>query len=302
MVIIRRTRQRASGGPVRRRRGTPFRTFAEDVFRRHARRWKPGTLAVNRSYLRNQIMPWFRELPVADVTRGDVQRWFDSLHETPAAANRSIPILSIILRQAEIYGHRPADSNPCGGLRRYREEGRERFLTLDEVGRLGAALAAREAAAPLTVAAVRLLALTGCRQGEVRTLLWPDYREQRLFLRDSKTGPRTVWLSSAARRVLDGLPRTSRWIFPAASGEAPLTTDALYSCWRALRRAADLPDVRLHDLRHTYASFALRRGETVLTTGRLLGHRDPATTLKYAHCADQVARAAVETVSAVLDG
>ena len=176
MVIIRRTRQRASGGPVRRRRGTPFRTFAEDVFRRHARRWKPGTLAVNRSYLRNQIMPWFCELPVADVTRGDVQRWFDSLHETPAAANRSNPILSVILRQAEIYGHRPADSNPCGGLRRYREEGRERFLTLDEVGRLGAALAAREAAAPLTVAAVRLLALTGCRQGEVRTLLWPDSR------------------------------------------------------------------------------------------------------------------------------
>ena len=301
MAIIRRTRRQASGGSVR-RRGIRFEAVAEEVFARYSRRWKPGTLAVNRSYLRNQIMPWFRELPIEDVTRGDVQRWFDSLSATPAAANRSLPILSVILRQAEIYGHRPADSNPCAGLRRYRERGRERFLTFAEVGRLGAALAAREAAAPVTVAAVRLLVLTGCRQGEVRNLLWPDYRERRLFLRDGKTGPRTVWLSSAARRVLDGLPRTSRWIFPAASGDAPLTTDALYGCWRALRRAADLPDVRLHDLRHTYASFALRRGETVLTTGRLLGHRDPATTLKYAHCADAVVREAVEALGAVLGG
>ena len=302
MAIIRRTRRQASGESVRPRRGTRFGTVAEEVFERYSRRWKPGTLAVNRSYLRNQIMPWFRELPIADVTRGDVQRWFDALSATPAAANRSLPILSVILRQAEIYGHRPENSNPCGGLRRYREQGRERFLTLAEVGRLGAALAAREAAAPLTVAAVRLLVLTGCRQGEVRNLLWPDYRERRLFLRDSKTGPRTVWLSSAARRVLDALPRTSRWVFPAASGEAPLTTDTLYGCWRALRRAADLPDVRLHDLRHTYASFALRRGETVLTTGRLLGHRDPATTLKYAHCADAMAREAVDTLGTVLGG
>ena len=128
---------------------------------------------MNRSYLRNQIMPWFRELPIADVTRGDVQRWFDALSATPAAANRSLPILSVILRQAEIYGHRPENSNPCGGLRRYREQGRERFLTLAEVGRLGAALAAREAATPLTVAAVRLLVLTGCRQGRSGTCSGP---------------------------------------------------------------------------------------------------------------------------------
>ena len=281
---------------------TRFETVAEEVFRRYGRNWKPRTVAVNRVYLRNQILPWFRERPIAEITRREVQRWFAALHATPAAANRSLPILSVILRQAEIYGFRPEDSNPCTGLRRYRRRGRERFLTIDETRRLGAALAAQEAATRLPAAAVRLLLLTGCRQSEIRTLHWQDYREGHLFLRDSKTGPRTVWLSSAVRPVLDRLPRTGRWVFPASKGTGPMSTETLYGCWRTLRAAAGLPEVRLHDLRHSYASFALRQGETVLTIGRLLGHRDPATTLKYTHFADTMVREAVEAVGAALEG
>ena len=281
---------------------TRFEAVADAVFRGYGRHWKPRTLAVNRAYLRNQILPWFRERPVADVTRGEVRRWFASLHATPAAANRSLPVLSVILRQAELHGHRPEGSNPCTGLRRFRQPGRERFLTADEIRRLGAELAARETAALLPAAAIRLLLLTGCRQSEVRTLRWRDYRAGHLFLPDSKTGPRTVWLSSAGRRVLDRLPRTSRWVFPAPGGADPLSTETLYGCWRPLRAAAGLPGLRLHDLRHTYASFALGRGETVLTIGRLLGHRDPATTLRYTHFADAAARAAVEDVGAALAG
>ena len=289
------TRSRTAAGHA------PFETVAEEVFRRYGRAWKPRTAKVNRSYLRNQILPWFRGRPIGDITRGEVQRWFAALHATPAAANRSLPILSVILRQAEIYGHREDDSNPCAGLRRYPERGRERFLTDDDIRRLGARLAAHEAAAPLAVSVVRLLLLTGCRQSEIRTLRWSDYREGHLFLRDSKTGPRTVWLSSAARSVLDGLPRTAEWTFPAPTGGGPMPTETLYRCWRVVRAAADLPDVRLHDLRHSYASFALRRGETVMTIGRLLGHRDPATTLRYTHLADPMVRAAAEAVGAALD-
>ena len=279
-----------------------FETVAEEVFRRYGRNWKPRTVAVNRSYLRNQIMPWFRGRPIADITRREVQCWFADLHATPAAANRSLPILSSILRQAEIYGHRPENSNPCAGLRRYRRRGRERFLTASETRRLGAALAAQEPVTPLPAAVVRLLLLTGCRQGEIRTLQWQDYREGHLFLRDSKTGPRTVWLSSVAHLVLDRLPRTGRWLFPASKGTGPMRTETLYGCWRTVRTAAGLPDVRLHDLRHSYASFALRQGESVSTIGRLLGHRDPATTLKYTHFADAMVRDAVEAVGAVLEG
>ena len=280
---------------------TRFETVAEEVFRRYGRTWKPRTLAVNRAYLRNQIMPWFRECSIADVTRRDVQRWFASLHATPAAADRSLPILSVILREAEIYGYRPEDSNPCTGVRRYRRRGRERFLTLDETRRLGEALAMQEKAASRPATVVRLLLLTGCRQSEIRTLRWQDYREGHLFLSDGKTGPRTVWLSSAARSALDRLPRAGRWIFPASKGAGPMSTETLYRCWRPLRAAAGVPDVRLHDLRHSYASFALRQGETILTIGRLLGHRDPATTLKYTHFADAMVREAVEAVGTALE-
>ncbi len=278
-----------------------FETIADEVFHRYQRHWKPRTLAVNRVYLRNQILPWFRGRAIADITTGDVEQWFATLYATPAAANRSLPILSVILRQAEIYGHRPEGSNPCRGLRRYRARERERFLTVNEIHRLGTALSLQDGVAPLPSAVVRLLLLTGCRHSEIRTLCWPDYREGHLFLRDSKTGPRTVWLSSAARLVLDRLPRTSGCIFPSSTGAGHISAEILYVFWRSLRMVADLPDVRLHDLRHTYASLALRQGETLLTIGRLLGHSDPSTTLRYAHFADQMAREAVETVGAALE-
>ena len=281
---------------------TRFADVAEEVFTRYGRTWKPGTIAVNRSYLRSQIMPWFRDRAIAEITHSDVQRWLARLHATPAAANRSLPILSVVMRQAEVYGYRPENSNPCTGVRRYRSRLRERFLTAHEARHLGAALCAREAVAPVPALAVRLLLLTGCRQSEVRGLRWSDYRAGHLFLRDSKTGPRTVWLSSPARALLDRLPRTARWAFPASDGAGPLAAGTLDRFWRNLREEAGLPDLRLHDLRHSFASFALRQGESVLTIGRLLGHRDPTTTLRYTHVADAQARDAVEAVGASLAG
>lgn len=286
--------------PSSQRQQHRFETVAEEVFRRYGRRWKPGTVTVNRCYLRNQILPWFRDRPIADITRGEVRRWFASQHRTPAAADRALPVLSVILGQAEIYGYRTEGTNPCLGIRRYRRPGRERFLTAAEIRRLATALGRCEEDLPLVTAVVRLLLLTGCRQSEIRTLRWVDYREGHLFLRDAKTGPRTIWLSSPARHILDSLSGNGAWAFPAAHGEGPMPAETLSRGWRALRLRADLPGVRLHDLRHTYASLAVRRGETVLTVGRLLGHRDPATTLKYVHFADRAAHQAAEAVSAVL--
>ena len=277
-----------------------FEAIATEVFQRYGRRWKPRTARVNHSYLRNQILPWFARRPIGAISSGEVRRWFASLHHTPAAANRSLPVLSVVLREAELQGHRPEGSNPCSGIRRYRQRGRERFLTPEELRHLGAALEKREPEASLPAAAVRLLLITGCRQGEVRALRWRDYREGHLFLRDSKTGPRTVWLSSAARELLDGLPRRSKWVFPTAGGDRPMSSDTLYGFWRSLRAVSGLQDVRLHDLRHTYASLALRQGETVLTIGRLLGHRDPATTLRYTHFAPAAMRDAVEAVGSLV--
>ena len=200
---------------------TPFETVADEVFRRYARNWKPSTLRVNRGYYRKQILPWFEGCQIADITAHDVQRWFASLHEVPVAADRSAPILSVIMRQAEVYGYRPEGSNPCVGIKRYRRQGRERFLSAAETRRLGEVLTRREAEQPQVVAIIRLLLLTGCRKSEIVTLKWSFYREGKLFLPDSKTGPRTVWLSSAARAILDSVPRGSEWVFSSPLSGTP---------------------------------------------------------------------------------
>ncbi len=277
-----------------------FRSLADSVIRQQSRLWKPGTLTVNHCYMRNQIMPFFASRPVADISRGEVRRWFAALSATPAAANRSLPVLSAIFREAERLGIRSENNNPCAGLRRYRTPGRSRFLTEEEIHHLGVALAENQSSIPIPVSLIRLLVLTGCRQGEMRHLRWEDYREGNLYLRDSKTGPRTVWLCDASRQVLNSLDKTSAWIFPAKRGDRPMSTETLYRHWRGIRKAAGLTDVRLHDLRHTYASFALSQGETVLTIGRLLGHRDPATTLRYLHFEDALAMSAVQAVACAI--
>ncbi len=279
---------------------TVFEAVAEATFGRYERLWKPGTLYINRCYLRNQLLPHFAGRPVAGIDRQEVQNWFARLHATPVAADRSMPVLSVIMREAERMGLRPEGSNPCRGIRRYRRKGRERFLSDDEIRRLSARLTAHEARWPGQAALIRLLLLTGCRKSEILTLRWSDYRDGHLFLRDGKTGPRTVWLSGPARAVLDGLERKGRWVFPASQGDRPRSINWLERFWKRVRAEAELEDAHLHDLRHTVASLALRQGETVLAIGRLLGHNRPETTLKYIHLADAMVRDAAETVGAAL--
>ena len=281
---------------------TRFEVVAEEVFRRYARHWKPSTLKVNKWYLSNQILPWFRGRQIADITPKDVQKWFMSLQATPVAADRSAPVLSVIMSQAEVYGHRPAGTNPCKGIRRYRRKGRERFLSEAELRRLGDVLSQRATDRQRPTAIIHLLLLTGCRASEVRTLQWRDFRDGQLHLRDSKTGPRIVWLSTPSRDVLAGLPRTSRWVFPSPRTDDPVTKSAVEKFWFRVRSDAGLKDVRLHDIRHTYASLAITAGETVPVVGRLLGHNDSETTLKYVHLAESTARDAADMMGTFLTG
>ena len=277
-----------------------FEVVAEEVFDRYGRHWKPGTVKVNRNYLRSTILPRFRGRNIADITKQDVQGWFASLRATPVAADRSAPILSVIMRQAELYGYRPEGSNPCTGIRRYRRKGRERFLSGQELHRLAQVLDSHEARHPRNTAFVRLLLLTGCRKSEIGTLQWSDYREGRLFLRDGKTGPRTVWLSSPARAVLDGFPRRGKWVFPSPQRQGPVSMTIFETFWRRVREEAGIGDVRLHDCRHSYASIAIMQGESVTTTARLLGHNDAQTTLKYAHLSDRSVREAADALAGIL--
>ena len=273
-----------------------FETVAHEVLVHYKRLWKPGTLRVNRSYLHRQILPYFAGRMISAITRQDVAAWFRSLHATPAAANRSAPILSVIMQKAESWGYRPENSNPCTGIRRYRETRRERFLLPEEYRGLAAVLARHQSKCPLHTAAVQMLLLTGCRKSEIIMLRWTDYREGKLFLPDSKTGPRTVWLAQAARNVLDSLPRKNMWVFSATKPKR----FHLDEFWRQIRAEAGLNDVRLHDLRHSYASVALQNGETILTIGKLLGHGRASTTLRYTHLSDGAVREAVDVVAPVL--
>ena len=306
-INLAQARRRAQVMLAATRNGTPasseetlFETVAGEVFRRYGRTWKPGTLKVNRYYLRNQILPWFKGRQIAEITRGDVQQWFASLHATPVAADRSAPVLSVIMARAEDYGYRPEGSNPCRGIRRYRRQGRERFCSADEVRQIGRTLQDHEARCPKHVAIIRLLLLTGCRRQEIVSLRWMEYREGHLHLTDSKTGSRMVWLSSPARAILNRLPRQSPWVFPSSRTESHIIGGAVIRFWDSIRAEAGLEDVRLHDLRHTYASLAVMQGENVLTVGRLLGHNDPTTTLKYTHLSDAMVAEAAKAVGAVL--
>ena len=287
---------RGDAGASAPRQDTLFEAVAEAVFQRHARVWKASTLTVNRRYLRRQLLPWFAGRQIADIDRRDVRRWFTSLSATPVAANRAAPVLSVIFREAELLGYRPEGSNPCRSLKRYRRKGCERHLTDEEIRRLGAALAAHEARYPLPVAALRLLLVTGCRKNEIHTLRWTDYREGHLFLRDSKTGPRTVWLSRAAREILEGLERTGPWIFPGRGGKQPPPRMSLDRFWWRIRDDVNLSDVRLHDFRHNLASHAVMNGVPVPVVSRLLGHSNVRMTLRYAHLAGKDIEAAAERI------
>ena len=301
---------------------TPFEAVAEEVFTRYARLWKPGTVEVNRIYLRRQILPFFAGRPIGGIARRDVQAWFRSLHATPAAANRSAPILSVIMQQAEAWGYRPENSNPCKNIRRYRQRRSERFLSYsaticvraksqvnrraalspEEYRRLADVLERHEADRPLHVAAVRLLLLTGCRKSEILTLQWRLYREGNLHLPDSKTGPRTVPLSPPAVRVLAELPRPPGciWVIPGQKPGTHLTN--LDGPWWIVRERAELEEVRIHDCRHSFASRALALGESLPVIAKLLGHSQIQTTARYAHLARDSVKASAARVAASIAG
>ncbi|MYF69992.1 MAG: site-specific integrase [Proteobacteria bacterium] len=169
-------------------------------------------------------------------------------------------------------------------------EKHERFLTREELHRLGEALRvapAERLASVHAAAAIRLLVLTGCRRNEILCLRWDDlnFDAGEMRLPDSKTGARTVPMASAAADVLKGLPRTpdSPWVFPGKKKGTRLVN--LNDSWDRVRRRAGLDGVRLHDLRHTFASRALALGEGLPMIGDLLGHRTVNTTARYAHLA-----------------
>ena len=185
--------------------GHSMTAFAEEFLDQQARHWKPRTQETNARIVRKHILPAFGDLTVDAITVEQVRDWFASMSVRPGIANRAIPVLSMMMRMAELWGYRAHNSNPCKNTRRYRMKPMERFLTPEEMARLNAVLTRDEFWCPNVVAIVRLLMLTGCRFGEIASLEWDWIKGTRIHLPDSKSGPRTVWLSSAARAVIDAI-------------------------------------------------------------------------------------------------
>ena len=276
--------------------GPLFADFVIEFMRRQGRRWKLSTRNSNRHLIDRYLVPFFGTMPVAEIARADVQRWFDSMSATPGTANRALPVLSVMMRQAELWDFRPQGSNPCRNMRRYKTTPRERFLSVDELKRLGFVL--DHAEDQQAAAAIRLLLFTGARSSEITGLRWDWIRGTRAVLPDSKTGPKAIQLPPPARAVLNALPRRGRFVFPNRRGDGPMTDLGLR--WQKLRDHAGLDGVRIHDCRHTFASHAVMSGLDLYTVGRLLGHADVASTERYAHLADEHVRAAAGRISGIV--
>ena len=278
--------------------GHPMDAFAEEFLERYARHWKASTLADSAYIVRKRILPAFGHLTVDAITVEHVRDWFASMAATPGSANRAMPTLSVMMRMAEVWGYRRHNTNPCKNTRRYRTKPKERFLTADEMARLNAVLTRDEFYCPHVVAIIRLLMLTGCRLGEVRSLEWDWIKGKRIFLPDAKSGPRTVWLSSAARAVIDAIPRYSvdcPFLFPARPPTRHV--QGVEYQWHRIRNEAGLPGLRLHDLRHSWASVAAMNGVGMVTIAKLLGHALVETTERYVHLSDQSVADAANRVS-----
>ena len=281
--------------------GHPMTAFAQEFLDRQAHRWKPRTRMTNERILRKDILPAFGDTTVDAITVEQVKDWFASMSERPGIANRSMPVLSVMMRMAERGGYRTHNTNPCKNTRRYVMKPMERFLTAEEMARLNAVLTRDEFWCPNVVAIVRLLMLTGCRVGEILSLEWSWIKGKRIYLPDAKCGPRTVWLSSAARAVIDAIPRYSEdcpYLFPSRPPTRPI--DNIGFQWNRIRNEAGLPGVRLHDLRHTWASVAAMNGVDMVTIAKLLGHALVETTERYVHLSDQSVTEAADRVSARL--
>ncbi len=199
----------------------------------------------------------------------------------------------------EDQGHRPEGTNPCRKIQRYAETKRERFLQPAELARLGAALdhaATSHLASEHALAALRLLILTGARLSEILTLEWSfvDIDRKALFLPDSKTGKKPIALSEAAIEVLTALPRYATNPYVIVGHRHGMHLVNLQKPWQSVRTLAKLDGLRIHDLRHTFASVAVASGGSLPEIGALLGHSQPQTTQRYAHLGNDPVRAITE--------
>ena len=263
---------------------------------------KPSTAEEYRRSVKLFINPRIGRYRAPDIQRSDIAALHHDMRDTPYQANRTLGVLSKMFNLAELWDLRPDGSNPCRHVKRFREEKRERFLSDVEYQRLGAALKEIEVDGTETASAtvaVRLLMLTGCRLSEIQKLRWEhvDLGANELRLPDTKTGAKVVYLGDPAIAVLERIDRRdgNPWVIAGRKPGSHLTD--LQHPWRRIRARAGLDDVRIHDLRHSFASGGLLVGEGLPMIGKLLGHTQVQTTARYAHLANDPVKSAANRIA-----
>jgi integrase len=243
------------------------------------------------------VKPELGRLKLDEVRSSDIERLHLKFRATPYQANRLVAVLSKMFN----WSGRRGERNPCIGIQRFAEEKRRRYLSSAELARLGAALARAEEerlTSPYVIAAVRLLVFTGARLTEILTLRWDYVDLERGFLNlpDSKTGAKTIYLNTAARRLLATLPRLegNPFVVPGERHGRHLVN--LEKPWRRLREMAQISDLRLHDLRHSFASIGAGAGLGLPVIGALLGHAQTTTTARYSHLASDPLQQAADLI------
>ena len=298
------TDARAGKNPVGRNADAPTmialgKRFLKEYVATHC---KPSTAEEYRRSVKLFIDPRIGRYRVPDIQRSDIAALHHDMRDTPYQANRTLGVLSKMFNLAELWDLRPDGSNPCRHVKRFREEKRERFLSDIEYQRLGAALKEIEVDGTETasaIAAVRLLMLTGCRLSEIQKLRWQhvDLGAGELRLPDTKTGAKVVYLGDPPIAVLERIDRRdgNPWVIAGRKPGSHLTD--LQHPWRRIRARADLDDVRIHDLRHSFASGGLLVGEGLPMIGKLLGHTQVQTTARYAHLASDPVKSAANRIA-----
>jgi integrase len=306
-----------------------FREVAEEFMRRHvASKRKARTHYEYELLLKVHIFPKLGSRHITDVRRVDVARLHSGLSDRPFVANRCLALVSSIWNWAARGEEVQFAGNPAKGIDRNPERGRERYLTSKEFERLGNALRTAETiglpwtldetkpsakhapkadkrrtvADPFAVAAIRMLILTGARLREILHARWEsvDFERGIIHLRESKTGRKPIYLSAVALSVLSSLPRFegNPYLIPGDKDGAPRAD--LKRPWASIRKAAKLEGVRIHDLRHSFASIGAGASMGLPIIGRLLGHSQPQTTAKYSHLQADPLRRAADTIGATI--
>jgi len=295
------------------KRGAPtLADLADRYIKEHAEPHKrPSSVKTDKRLNKANIEPRLGRIKVADLTRADAAKMHHALRETPYEANRTLALLSKMMHLAEAWGLRADGSNPCRHVKRYREHKRERFFSGDELQAIGTALATTQRTGGERTAAllaIRLLALTGCRVGEILTLRWEhvDLGAGLLRLPDAKAGARSVGLPAPAVAMLERVKQDEGFVVEGDKPGQHLSRRLLEITWRRIRDAAKLENARLHDFRHTVGTYGGQAGFNAFMVRDLLGHKTLAMTGRYVEKDSDPLRRAADTVggriAAAMDG